>query len=197
MSSYEIVVFVHVVSAVVLVGGGILATPTVNAALLRAPTISDLRRWLSVGRPLGRINPISSLTLLASGIYLASVGEWWGASWVQIAVGLWLVNALLAITFLKPSMGEIAHLAFDAEGEEIVPALETARRSPRLTVTSNVMLASDLGVLFLMVVKPSRYLSSFLVVVIAQLVVFGSKVVRRTLLGFRSAPEAGIVRQGQ
>jgi uncharacterized membrane protein len=178
MSSYDLVVFVHVVAAVVLVGGGLLATPTVNAAIRQAPTIPELRRWLTVGKPLGRVNPISSVTLLATGIYLASIGDWWGAPWVQVAVGLWVANSVLASTLLKPSMGAIARLAIDAEGEQIGPQLDAARRSPRLAVTEDVMLASDLGVLFLMVVKPAGYFAALLVVVMAQLALFGTRTLR-------------------
>ncbi len=168
MSWYDTVVFVHVLAAVVLIGGGLLATPTVNAAIRRAPTVTELRRWLSVGRPLGRINPMSSLTLLASGIFLASLGDWWGAAWVQVAVALWVLNTVLASAVVKPSIGRVAQLAFGAESDDIGPVLDEARRSPRVAVTEDVMLASDLGVLFLMVVKPSGYLSALLVVVIAQ-----------------------------
>ena len=179
MSSYTLVVFIHVASAVVLVGGGLLVTPTVNEAIRRSSTISDLRRWLNIGRPLGLINPVSSIALLASGVYLASVGDWWTASWVQTAVVLWIVNAVLAGVVVKPSMRRVAQLAFGSVGEWIGPQLDAARRSPRLAAASDVMLAADVGVLFLMVVKPSGYLTAMAAVLVALLAVFGFNAVRR------------------
>jgi hypothetical protein len=172
-------VFVHVVSAVVLVGGGLLATPTIHGAIRRASTVADLRRWLVLGKPLGRINLVSSLTLLASGIYLSSVGEWWGAAWVQVAVALWLVNATLARAVMQPSMARLAQAAFAAEGEEISPELDGLRGSPRLAVTSEVMLANDVGVLFLMVAKPSGILIPLLVLAVAQVALFGFRRTRQ------------------
>jgi uncharacterized membrane protein len=180
VTAYTFVVFVHVVAAVVLVGGGILATPTVHRAIGRASTISDLRRWLTIGRPLGRINPLSSLVLLASGIYLASMGEWWGAEWVHVAVGLWLVNATLAIAAVKPAMAQLAIGTASAHSEEIPVDLDRLRSSPKLLVTSDVMLANDLGVLLLMVTKPSGYLVPLIVLVIAQIALFGLRALAST-----------------
>jgi hypothetical protein len=186
VNTSSLVVFVHVASAVVLVGSGLLATPAVNSAIRRSTTVSGLRRWLTVGRPLGRINPVSSVSLLASGVYLASVGQWWTAAWVQMAAALWIVNAILANALVKPSMSHVAQLAFSTTGDSISPELDAARRTPRLAATSDVMLASDLGVLFLMVVKPSGYLTALAVMVVAQLVLVGVKALPRPVLAVDS-----------
>ena len=178
MTTYNVIVFVHIVAAVVLVGGGLLATPRVHDAIRRATTLSELRRWLAIGRPLGRINPLSSLALLASGIYLASVGDWWRDAWVQVAVALWVINSILASVLVKPTMARLAQVAFAAEDSVVDRELDALRASPRLIVTSDVMLASDLGVLFLMVTKPSGYLMSVLVVIAAQVAMFALRFAR-------------------
>jgi uncharacterized membrane protein len=182
MSAYDLVVFVHVLAAVVLVGGGILATPAVDAAIRRATTVSELRRWLTAARPLGLINPISSIALLGSGIYLASLGDWWSAPWVQIAVVFWMVNAVLANVVVNPSHRRVAQLTSAAEGDEIGPELDEVRRSPRPRAASDLMLASDLGILFLMVMKPSGYPSAALVLIVAYVGLVGSRVVWRSML---------------
>lgn len=178
MSTYDLVVFVHVLSAVVLVGGGLLATPAVDASIRRAETIAELRRWLIAGRPLGLISPISSIVLLASGIYLASTGNWWSSPWVQIAVVLWIVNAVVANVVVKPPHQRMAQLAFSDGVEEIVPGLEEVRNSPGPRAASDAMLATDLGILFLMVVKPSAYLPAILVLVVAYVGLIGWRAVR-------------------
>ena len=192
MSTYNIVVFVHVVSAVVLVGGGLLATPAVNSGIRRARTVTELRRWLGIGKPLDRIAPLSSMALLASGIYLASVGEWWGTPWVRLAGALWIVNATLASVAVKPSMDRLSRAAQATDNEEISPQMEALKDSRRLTVTPDVMLANDMGVLFLMVTKPSGYLVPVLVLVIAQLALFGLREALR-LRPTRRASHAGSV----
>ena len=200
VSRYNIVVFVHVMSAVVLIGGGLLATPVVHGGIRRAGTVSELRRWLSVGRPLDWIDPLSSIALLATGIYLASRGEWWGESWVRLAVALWVVNATLAGVAVKPSMSRLARLADIAESEQITPQMDTLKDSRNLTVITDLLLANDLGVLFLMVTKPSGYLVPVLVLVIAQLALLGSREAVRPRLARRAShagSAAGWVRNGQ
>lgn len=181
MSIYDLIVFVHVLSAVVLVGGGILATPAIGAAIRRAATVSELQRWLTAGRPLGLIDPISSIVLLGSGIYLASTGDWWSAPWIQVAVVLWAVNAVLANVVVQPSHRRLAQIAFSDGGEAIGPELDEVRNSPGPRAASDVMLASDLGILFLMVVKPSGYLPVVLVLVVAYVGLVGWRLVRTGL----------------
>lgn len=170
MRFYDVIVFVHVLSAVTLVGGGILATPTINTAIRRARTTEDLRRWLAVGKPLSVVNPISSITLLASGAYLSSMSHWWGAAWVQVAVVLWIANAALANAVVNPSMKALARLAFASQDYLVGPELERLQGSPRTALTHQVMTANDVGVLFLMVTKPTGYLVAVLVVVATQLI---------------------------
>jgi uncharacterized membrane protein len=191
---YDLVVFVHVLAAVVLVGGGLLATPAVDTAIRRAPSVSELSRWLSVARPLGLINPISSIALLASGIYLASIGDWWSAPWVQIAVVFWMVNAVLANIVVNPSHRRVAQLTAAAEGDEIAPELNEVRKSLRPRAASDVMLASDLGILVLMVMKPSGYLSAVLVLIVAYVGLVGSRVVWRGMLNRGGRPVASSAR---
>jgi uncharacterized membrane protein len=186
MRFYDLIVFVHVLSAVTLIGAGLLATPTVNAAIRRSTTIDELRSWLAVGKPLGLINPLSSLTLLASGAYLSSVGDWWGAPWVQVAVLLWVANAAMALAVVKPTMKALADSAFgdgdgdgDGDGEMIGPELDRLRKSPRAARVDDVMIAGDVGVLFLMVVKPTTYLPAILAVAAAQLLMLGFRALTR------------------
>jgi hypothetical protein len=163
---------------VTLIGAGLLATPTVNAAIRRSTTIDELRSWLAVGKPLGLINPLSSLTLLASGAYLSSVGDWWGAPWVQVAVLLWVANAAMALAVVKPTMKALADSAF-GDGEMIGPELDRLRKSPRAARVDDVMIAGDVGVLFLMVVKPTTYLPAILAVAAAQLLMLGFRALTR------------------
>lgn len=184
MRFYDVVVFVHVLSAVTLLGGGILATPTIYAAIRRADTVADLRRWLAVGKPFGLINPLSSIALLASGVYLSSVSNRWGAAWVQVAVVLWLANTVLASAVLNPSMKALVQSAFASRNTSIGPDLARLQRSPRTAFTHQVMTANDVGVLFLMVTKPTAYLVALLVVAVAQLILLGTGThTRRSTVG--------------
>jgi uncharacterized membrane protein len=179
MDVYELVLFIHIGSAIVLVGGGLVATPAIRTAALRAGTVGELRLWLGFGKRFSVINPVSSLVLLGSGVYLASVGSWWSSAWVQLAIGLWIVNAALAATVVKPAMARIAKAALRSSDGPVTAELDGLRRSPRWGVTSDVLLASDVGVLYLMVSKPG-YIKSLVVILLAHLVLQAGGVALRS-----------------
>jgi uncharacterized membrane protein len=176
---YEFVLFVHIGSAIVLVGGGLVATPAIRAAALRAGSVGELRMWFGFGKPFSVIDPISSLLLVGSGVYLASAGSWWAQAWVQIALGLWIVNAALAATVVRPAMTRTVTAALRSPDGPVTAELDRLRRSPRWGVTSDVMLASDVGVLYLMVSRPG-YLMSAVVIVLAHLILQGGGAVLRS-----------------
>ncbi len=163
MLMYELIVFLHVLAAVVLLGASLLATPAVNVWIRRASTATELRRWLSAGRPLAWINPVASLTILASGVYLASVGQWWGAPWVWTALVMWMANLVLAITVTGPTLENIARAIFASDSRFVSPQVDTMRNSQLWWFTSDVMAANDVAILFLMVTKPGL-VSSIIVV---------------------------------
>jgi uncharacterized membrane protein len=151
---YEFVLFLHIGSAIVLVGGSIVATPAIRAAAVRARTVSEVRTWASFGRPFVTINPVTSLTLLATGLYLTAAGSWWNAAWVHVAIVLWVANAILAAAVVNPAAARVGQAAATAPDGAVDADLDRLRRAPSWSVGSDVMLANDVGVLLLMVVKP-------------------------------------------
>lgn len=177
MHLYSIVLSLHIAAATVLVGGSILVAPTVRRWIRDASTVSGIRHWLAATKPLAAADPISALVLLATGVYLASIGHWWRLGWVQIALVMWFVNSGIARKFVGPAMGRVAELASSAETEEIGADLETARNSRALTLARDVMLANDLGILFLMSSKPG-YLGSVVTMVVANALVVGFRTIQ-------------------
>lgn len=177
---YELILFVHVLAAIVLIGAGILAAPVIHAAIRSAPSASEIQRWLGIGRPLARISPLSSITLLVTGAILASLGDWWREGWLVVALALWVISAAVA-TVMNRAIGRVTRLAAESEGG-MGPELEGARRAPGMTLVPDVLLASDLAVLFLMVVKPGGLAAPIVVAVVA---VAGAVAARKLLSALR------------
>jgi hypothetical protein len=171
---YELILFAHVLAAIGLIGAGLIAAPMVHSHLQNAGSVTEIRRWLGIGRPLARTSPLSSITLLATGAILASLGRWWAEPWVVVALAMWVINAGSA-TVMNRSMGRVAQLAVEAESDLIASDLEAARRSSGLTVVPDVLLAGDLGVLFLMVVKPTGWVAPILSILAAQVVILAGR----------------------
>lgn len=170
MLPYTLVVFVHIAAATVLVGASLLAAPGVRAAVRRARNAQEVTAFLAAGRPLHVVDPIAALLVLATGIYLTSVGHWWDLGWVQVAVALWVVNSVTAKAVVDPAVQRLAeHVAGAADGA-MGERLEELRWSRRWSLGTDLLLANDAAVLYLMTVKPGLS-GSILVALVANAMV--------------------------
>lgn len=154
---YSLVVFAHVLAAVALVGHS-LSSPIARAMLKEAATVEDVRRIVALEGRMSRSNPLVALVLLGTGIYLGSAG-WWYFGWFYLSIALWVVNSLLAARVVGPWAGALA--AATAEGQGRVSSrIDALRRSKTVSVAAQVMLANDIGLLFVMMNKPSLVASA-------------------------------------
>ena len=151
MSLYEALVLVHVVMAIVRIGGGIV----VVVLGMRAAAEADWARAVSLGRDaqwLGaRLFMPASILLLLSGIWAADEGGWdFGDAWITIGfVGI-AVSLLAGMLVFVPERARIAAAA--AERGPAAP--EVQRRIHRLSLFTQLELLVLIVVVWAMVAKP-------------------------------------------
>lgn len=155
------ILLAHVVAGVLLVGSSIFSS-FIRRALVTAPSVESLLMWLDFGRRATAANLPIALVLLASGIYLGSTG-WWSQGWFYVAAGAWVVNATLAGLVLKRSAVALAKAAARVGRGPVGPDLEALRRSRAWELAEQTMRANDIGMLYVMYMKPS-VLESLLVI---------------------------------
>jgi hypothetical protein len=188
MSWYTLVVFVHIAAAVALMAGSVIGSPAVRSAVGRAATIQELRAYLGLGRPLLVLEPVGAMLVLASGIYLTPLWGW-SLGWIQVAIGLWVVNGVVAAALVHPAHKRIAQAAADAGDRQVGPRLHALRSSPRWLIGGDVLMANDAAVLFLMVAKPGLALSLATAAAVNVLVLAARPVVGQLR---RRAPAVGV-----
>lgn len=149
-SSYEIVVFVHVAVAFVLVGGS-LSAPLLRGAIRGAASAAEVRQWAAFARRATRLNPPAALAVLATGIWLGSAG-WWSAGWFYVSIAVWLATSLLAVLVVHRTE-EILEKA--AEAGTAPEALDPIRFAAKWDVATASMLANDFAIIWIMMQKPS------------------------------------------
>ena len=154
MGLYELIVFAHVAAAFALLSGSVVASPAVRAAVRRARTSQDVRAFVSIGRPLAVLEPVSAVIVLVSGIYLTSVANFWALGWVQVATAFWIVNAAVAGAMVKPAIDRIAAAAATAADGPVTGQLDALRRSPRWAYGGDLLMVNDAAMLYVMVMKP-------------------------------------------
>jgi hypothetical protein len=175
MRWYTLVVLVHIAAAVALMAGSVIGSPAVRAAVRRAATTQELRAYLGLGGPLLVLEPVAALLVLASGIYLTAVWGW-SPGWIQVAVGLWILNMVVAAALVHPAHKRIVQAVAAARDEPVGPQLDALRSSPRWIVGGDVLMANDAAVLFLMVAKPG-ITTSLATAAGLNALVFGSRLV--------------------
>jgi len=176
LSSYVLFVFIHIASAVLLLGTSILGEPAVRAAARRATEPRDVAAFLTVGRPMTVISPVAALLLLGSGAYLASVAHFWTLGWVQVATVFWVVNCVVAVAVVKPALGRVAAEAAASSTVGIGRELDRLRWSKAWTWGVDLLAANDAAVLYLMTLKPGLG-GSLAVVVLVNLAVAAGRLV--------------------
>jgi hypothetical protein len=190
MDLYDLILFVHLAAAVGLMSGSVVGSPVVRAAARRARTTQELRAYVSLGRRLQVLEPVSAVLLLVSGAYLASVANFWSLGWVQVAVAAWVMNSVVAGVVVKPALGRLsAGVAASVDGP-VESNLERLRWSPRWSGGGDLLMANDAATLYLMVMRPGLA-GSLLIVIGANL---GVAAVRAIIVGygFRGATGAEV-----
>jgi uncharacterized membrane protein len=183
MNLYEALTLVHIVAAVVLLGGSLLGSPAVRAAVRRARTTAEMRAYFAIGRPLPSLEPAAAIVVLATGIYLTTVANFWAIGWVQVSLALWLFNTVLELGFVKPAMTRVEEaLAASPEGP-VTAELDTLRRSPRWSHAGDGVPSNDFSILCLMVVQPASIATSIAVAVAVNLAVIAFRFTWRAASG--------------
>ena len=151
VSGYELLLFLHIISAVVWVGGGV----ALQAMAIRATRSGDPARMAGFAKDaewIGmRIFMPASILVIAFGFALVGKGSWGYPFWVAFALGAQGASALVGAAFLGPESGRIGKLV-DARGVEHA---EVQARIRRIFLVSRVELVILIAVVFDMAIKPA------------------------------------------
>jgi uncharacterized membrane protein len=147
---YHLLLFLHILSAVVWVGGAV-SVQLLALMAQRSPEPSEVPRMIRYFEPLGtKAFTPAAVVLLLSGIVLTVQAWSFAQAWIYLAIALWLLSAVAGSTYLGPRAKRAAEL-FVAEGPRSVAARALVRR---VFLVSRVELASFVVIVALMVFKP-------------------------------------------
>ena len=150
MDFYELLKTLHVLAAVVWVGG---ATAT-QVFAIRADRSDDPMKLAGFSRDaewIGlRIFLPMSLILVATGFGMIGDADIDFEAWIIIGLAVWLASAVTGSAFLGPESGRIAAVV-EREGPT---SPEAARRIQRIFVISRIELLLLMIVVVVMVTKP-------------------------------------------
>ena len=153
MSMYHVVLYLHLL-ALVAASATSSVVHLAQARARRAASIPEIRQWLMLGGSTARIFPIATLTLLATGAVMVSLGgPWsWSAGWVRAGVA-GVVFLLVSGPFLAMRGKRVGRsLAGLAPGD--VEGARALLRDPVAGALSWANTGLALGVVYGMAAKP-------------------------------------------
>jgi uncharacterized membrane protein len=152
MSRYELLVFLHVASAIVWLGAG----ATLGLMAIRAlrssdphegPRLAQASEWLTP-----RLFIPASLATLLFGVLLVLDGPWsFGDLWVALGLAGYAASFVTGIAFIDPEAKRLNRAA----AEHGPTSRQAMRHTRRVVLVSRLELVVLFGVVSVMVAKPS------------------------------------------
>ena len=148
---YELAKYIHIVCAVIWVGGAFYAQ-LLAIRMSRSGDVADLPK---AGRHIEfigtRVFLPASILLFIAGLFLTTQRWAFQQTWISIAIVLWLFSALVGSLYLGPRAKRVAQL-FEADGPSSVAGRALLNR---LFLISRAELVVFAIVIALMVAKPN------------------------------------------
>lgn len=147
---YELMLYVHVICAVIWVGGAFYG----QLLAIRAGRSDDPMALPRLGREMEFLGsrvfvPAATLLFLAGAVM--TLRAWsFGQLWVAVSVALWIVSAAVGSAYLAPSAKRVSAL-FEADGPESAAGRQLIGR---MFLVSRLELVSFAVIIALMVFKP-------------------------------------------
>lgn len=152
MTLYELLLMLHVFSAIIWLGAGFVFT----VLLLLARRTDDKAREASYHGDIDRLAPIvfipAAMATFIFGFFAAIEGNWdFDQAWIVIGMAGWLASFLIGVLYFKPESEKIA--ALSEQGEAGMS--EAMSRSARMTAVDHFELTLLYVVAAAMVLKPT------------------------------------------
>lgn len=166
MSTYTIMLFVHIVGAIaVFVGVGVWLFAV--AALRRAQEVAQVRALAGLTVASGNVAVCGVLLLAVGGFYMALTV--WGvhATWIIVATISFALLAPFGVFVLDPRIRALAKVAAATPDGPLPASLSARTNDPLLGAGLCLYIAVLLGIVFLMTTKPTLLMVAVLAMVVA------------------------------
>jgi hypothetical protein len=187
MSVYALAVFVHVVSAIVLVGSTFIG-PFLSAGLRRTTTVEGVREWAKLNHDVGTLAGRAAPLVLLAGLYLAFAGDWWGSGWLEASLLLFTLAGVAALGVFDPTLRRLLDAARAAPDGPVGAELDAMRHDRRMAAAEAYLLPGDLAIVFLMTAKPGIGGSAVTLVLVALTAVARVRLPHRSTSGPSQLP---------
>lgn len=151
MTGYNVVLFLHVTSVIVMFG--CLGADWVAIGGLRsARTAGQAEPWVRTLEVSASIGPWARLAVLGAGLFLA-IDAWSWQGWIIVGLAGWVAYVVLGEPLTGRELREVGALVRSADGD-LSPVATATLRHPRMWNAVLVRAGLGAGIVFCMVTKP-------------------------------------------
>lgn len=151
MSFYQFLVLVHIFSAIIGMGPGLMMTMVVTSS--KSSNMTELRHAFKIRNLLHILTMIGGTLLLISGLWMGFLNPYWFTQgWYVTSLVLFLIALAFGPFLLKPKSTPIKKLLKEHEGEEIPE--EYYVLSKKLFRVEHIENAIFIIIIVLMILKP-------------------------------------------
>lgn len=154
MDLYHVVLFVHVLTAIVVVGGS-FALDFMAARTRRSRSVETLRSWLQALTIASKAIAASAALTLVAALYLTFDGGWWGDGWLMVSLVLFLTAGALAGSVMDKGVARMSEIAEGFPDGPMTPELGRQLAQPTMALVGPMMIGIDVAIVFLMTNKPA------------------------------------------
>lgn len=151
MTFYELLVFIHIISAIIGMGPGLMMTFVVTRS--KASNMAELRTAFRIRNGLHILTMVGGTLLLVTGLAMGFLNPYWFTQgWYILSLFLFLVALAFGPFLLKPRSKPIKKLLASHKGEEIPKEYDELSR--KLFNVEHIENAIFLIIIALMILKP-------------------------------------------
>ena len=184
MDLYHLVLFAHIIGAVVVVGSSFVS-PLLMGGIRRAATVDRYRDWVDVMQKISRVTGMSAGVVFLSGLYMGLTAHSFSQGWLAVSLVLFVVNGILAGGMLSKHLEAMAEAAGDAPDGPVPQEAARLAASPRAHAIEGIAFGNDLAIVFLMTNKPG-WTAALLVAAVG--VAIGAAMIARAGRSHRATP---------
>ena len=95
-----------------------------------------------------------AVVVLATGVYLAFAGDWWGAGWPVVSLVLFALGGAAATVLVDPRVARLRTAMRELPDGLVTPEMGIRLVDPTLRLAGSVLVGADLTIVLLMTNKP-------------------------------------------
>lgn len=152
--TYDLLLFLHILAAVVLVGGSLVG-PLLGQSMKRAASVAALRAHVGMAASIAKASGPAAAVVLLAGVGMV-VMEWsFGTGWIAVSLLLFALAGGLIMAIVQPALDRLGAAVDDAPDGPPTSGMRALTHDPKVNGAHNLLFAIDVAIVALMTTKPA------------------------------------------